>query len=104
MPGERLRSCAERPKALSRARALVAVWCGREDAGVGTASDVALAMELGVDGVLLNTAVAAAQDPVKMAQAMRAGVEAGRLAFEAGRMPRRLYASASSPLDGLIGS
>jgi thiazole synthase len=74
------------------------------DAGVGTASDVALAMELGVDGVLLNTAVAAAREPVKMARAMRAGVEAGRLAFEAGRMPRRLYASASSPMDGLIGS
>jgi len=74
------------------------------DAGVGTASDAALAMELGCDGVLLNTAIAAAKDPVKMAAAMKAGVEAGRLAFEAGRMPRRLYASASSPLDGVIGS
>jgi thiazole synthase len=73
------------------------------DAGVGTASDVALAMELGVDGVLLNTAVAAAKDPIKMAKAMRHGIEAGRLAFEAGRMPRRLYASASSPLEGMIG-
>ena len=72
------------------------------DAGVGTASDVALAMELGVDGILLNTAVAAAKDPVKMAAAMNAGVRAGRLAFEAGRMPRRLYATASSPIDGLL--
>jgi thiazole synthase len=61
-------------------------------------------MEMGVDGILLNTAVAAAKDPVKMAAAMKAGVHAGRLAFEAGRMPRRLYAAASSPLDGLIGS
>lgn len=72
------------------------------DAGVGTASDVAIAMELGVEAVLLNTAVAAAEDPVKMATAMRLGVDAGRLAFEAGRMPRRLYGSASSPLEGLI--
>lgn len=72
------------------------------DAGVGTASDVALAMELGMDGVLLNTAVATAQDPVKMAEAMKLGIEAGRLAYLAGRMPRRLYASASSPLDGLV--
>ena len=74
------------------------------DAGVGTASDAAVAMELGVDGVLLNTAIASAGDPVKMALAMRLGVEAGRLAFEAGRMPRRLYASASSPLTGLMGT
>lgn len=73
------------------------------DAGVGTASDAAVAMELGADGVLLNTAIASAKDPVKMAHAMRHGVEAGRLAFEAGRMPRRLHAAASSPLDGLIG-
>lgn len=74
------------------------------DAGVGTASDAAVAMELGVDGVLLNTAIASAQDPVKMATAMRLAVDAGRLAFEAGRMPRRLYAAASSPLTGLMGS
>jgi thiazole synthase len=74
------------------------------DAGVGTASDVALAMELGVDAVLLNTAVAGAKDPVKMAIAMKCGVEAGRFAFEAGRIPRKLYATASSPLDGLVGS
>ncbi len=73
------------------------------DAGVGTASDAAVAMELGADGVLLNTAIASAKDPVKMAHAMRHGVEGGRLAFEAGRMPRRLHAAASSPLDGLIG-
>lgn len=74
------------------------------DAGVGTASDAALAMELGVDGILLNTAVAGAQNPVKMARAMRLGIEAGRLAYEAGRIPRRLYAKASSPLEGMIGS
>jgi thiazole synthase len=73
------------------------------DAGVGTASDAAIAMELGADGVLLNTAIAEARDPVAMAHAMRHGVIAGRLAFEAGRMPRRLHAAASSPLDGLIG-
>lgn len=72
------------------------------DAGVGTASDAALALELGCDGILLNTAVAGAQDPVKMARAMRLGVEAGRLAYEAGRIPRRLYATASSPLEDLI--
>jgi thiazole synthase len=71
------------------------------DAGVGTASDAAVAMELGATAVLMNTGIAAAKDPVKMAKAMRLGVEAGRLAYEAGRMPRRLYASASSPLDGL---
>lgn len=73
------------------------------DAGVGTASDAALAMELGLDGVLLSTAVSAAQWPVVMAQAMRDAVIAGRSAQRAGRMPRRLYASASSPEDGLIG-
>ena len=73
------------------------------DAGVGTASDVALAMELGVDGVLLNTAIAAADDPVAMAHAMRLGVEAGRLAYSAGRIPRRLYGSASSPVEGVPG-
>jgi thiazole synthase len=74
------------------------------DAGVGTASDAAVAMELGADAVLLNTAVAEAQDPVKMAQAMALAVRSGRLAFEAGRMPRRLYASASSPVTGVVGS
>jgi len=73
------------------------------DAGVGTASDAAVAMELGADAVLLNTAVAEAQDPVKMAQAMDYAVRAGRLAFESGRMPRRLTASASSPVSGVVG-
>jgi thiazole synthase len=72
------------------------------DAGVGTASDAAIAMELGCDGVLMNTAIAAAKNPVLMASAMRKAVEAGREAFLAGRMPKKLYASASSPLDGLI--
>jgi thiazole synthase len=71
------------------------------DAGVGTASDAAVAMELGATAVLMNTGIAGAKDPLKMARAMRLAVEAGRLAYEAGRMPRRLYASASSPLDGL---
>ena len=70
------------------------------DAGVGTASDAALAMELGCDGVLMNTAIAAATDPVLMASAMKKAIEAGREAFLAGRMPRKRYASASSPLDG----
>jgi len=70
------------------------------DAGVGTASDAAVAMEMGCDGVLMNTAIAAAQNPVLMASAMRKGIEAGREAFRAGRMPRRRYASASSPLAG----
>jgi thiazole synthase len=74
------------------------------DAGVGTASDAAIAMELGCDGVLMNTAIAAAKDPVLMASAMRKAVEAGREAFLAGRMPRKLYsASPSSPSTGLIG-
>jgi thiazole synthase len=73
------------------------------DAGVGTASDAAVAMELGADGVLMNTAIALAQDPVRMATAMKKAVEAGRDAFLAGRIPRKPYASASSPLDGLIG-
>ena len=73
------------------------------DAGVGTASDAAIAMELGCDGVLMNTAIASARDPVLMASAMRKAVEAGREAFRAGRIPRRRYASASSPLDGLAG-
>jgi thiazole synthase len=72
------------------------------DAGVGTASDATFAMELGVDALLMNTGIAAAQDPERMALAMRAAVEAGRNAFLAGRMPKRLYASASSPLTGLI--
>lgn len=72
------------------------------DAGVGTASDVAIAMELGMDAVLLNTAVAAAKDVGAMAEAMKLAIQAGRLAYQAGRMPRRLYATASSPLDGLI--
>lgn len=72
------------------------------DAGVGTASDVAIAMELGCDGVLLNTGIAGARDPVRMAHAMRRACEAGRLAFCAGRIPRKLYATASSSLDGLI--
>jgi thiazole synthase len=71
------------------------------DAGVGTASDAAVAMELGSTAVLMNTGIAGAKEPVVMARAMRLAVEAGRLAYEAGRMPRRLYASASSPVDGL---
>ncbi len=72
------------------------------DAGVGTASDAAIAMELGCHGVLMNTAIAEARNPVLMASAMKKGVEAGREAFLAGRMPRRRFASASSPLDGVI--
>ncbi|MCG6118084.1 MAG: thiazole synthase [Aquimonas sp.] len=72
------------------------------DAGVGTASDAAIAMELGCDGVLMNTAIASAKDPVLMASAMRKAVEAGREAFLAGRIPRKRYASASSPVDGLF--
>jgi thiazole synthase len=74
------------------------------DAGVGTASDAAIAMELGVDAVLMNTGIAAARDPVAMAAAMRLAVEAGRMAFLAGRMGKKLYASASSPMTDLIGS
>ncbi len=74
------------------------------DAGVGTASDAALAMELGCDGILMNTAIAGAKDPIAMARAMKLGVEAGRLAFEAGRIPKKLYATASSPLTDIIGS
>ena len=73
------------------------------DAGVGTASDAAIAMELGVDGVLMNTGIAGAKDPLAMAHAMRLAVE-GRLAYKAGRIPRKLYATASSPLEGIIGS
>jgi len=72
------------------------------DAGVGTASDVAIAMELGADGVLLNTGIAHAKDPVKMARAMRLALEAGRLSFESGRIPKKRYATASSPFDGII--
>jgi len=72
------------------------------DAGVGTASDAAVAMELGCDGVLMNTAIAGARDPILMAGAMRDAVSAGRRAFLAGRIPRRLHAAASSPESGLI--
>ncbi len=72
------------------------------DAGVGTASDAVIAMELGCDGILMNTAIAAAKDPVKMAKSMKLGVEAGRLSYLAGRMPRKQYADPSSPLAGLI--
>src|SRR2546425_9219952 len=72
------------------------------DAGVGTASDAAIAMELGADAVLMNTAIAEARDAAKMAQAMKLAIEAGRLAYVAGRMPKRLYASASSPLAGVV--
>ena len=72
------------------------------DAGVGTASDAAAALELGCDAVLMNTAIAGARDPLAMADAMRLAVEAGRKAFKAGRIARKLYATASSPLDGLI--
>lgn len=73
------------------------------DAGVGTASDAAVAMELGVDGVLMNTGVAGADDPIRMARAMRLAVEAGRLAYQAGRIPKKAYASASSPETGKVG-
>ena len=72
------------------------------DAGVGTASDAAIAMELGFDGVLMNTAIAAADDSVKMAEAMNYAVKAGRLAYLSGRMPKKLYASASSPMTGMV--
>jgi thiazole synthase len=73
------------------------------DAGVGTASDAALAMELGADGVLMNTAIAGAEQPVAMAQAMKHAVIAGRLAYLAGRIPKKMYASASSPVEGMVG-
>src|SRR5216117_3440982 len=73
------------------------------DAGVGTASDAAVAMELGVDAVLMNTAIAGAQDPVAMAEAMKLAVRAGRLAFRSGRIPRKMYANASSPVEGMVG-
>lgn len=72
------------------------------DAGVGTASDAAVALELGVDGILMNTAIAQAEDPVKMANAMRFAVDAGRMAYEAGRIEKKLYAQASSPIEGMI--
>jgi thiazole synthase len=73
------------------------------DAGVGTASDATVAMELGADGVLMNTAIAGAQDPVAMAEAMKLSVRAGRLAYLAGRIPRKMYANASSPVEGMVG-
>jgi thiazole synthase len=73
------------------------------DAGVGTASDAAIAMEMGCDGVLMNTAIASARDPILMAEAMRQGVEAGRKAFLAGRIAKKLYATASSPIEGILG-
>ena len=73
------------------------------DAGVGTASDAALAMELGADGVLMNTAIAGAQDPIAMAEAMKHAVVAGRLAYRSGRIPRKMYATASSPVEGMVG-
>src|SRR5262247_2588280 len=73
------------------------------DAGVGTASDASLAMELGADGVLMNTAIAGAEDPVAMAEAMKHAVIAGRLAWRAGRIPRKMYAAASSPVEGMVG-
>ena len=73
------------------------------DAGVGTPSDAAIAMELGADAVLMNTGIAGANDPVAMAHAMRLAVEAGRLGFSAGRIPRKMYATASSPLEGVVG-
>jgi thiazole synthase len=72
------------------------------DAGVGTASDAAIAMELGYDGVLMNTAIAGAQDSEKMALGMKLAMEAGRLAYLAGRIPKKLYATASSPLEGVV--
>jgi thiazole synthase len=74
------------------------------DAGVGTASDAAIAMELGVAAVLMNTGIAGAKDPLAMAHAMRLAVDAGRLAYKAGRIPKKLYATASSPLEGIIGT
>src|SRR5262245_39713356 len=80
-------------------QATVPIIC---DAGVGTASDVAIAMELGCAGVLLNTGIAHAQDPLRMAHAMRHACESGRLAYLAGRIPKKLYAQASSPMEGRI--
>ena len=72
------------------------------DAGVGTASDAAIAMELGCHGILMNTGIAGAKDPVRMARAMNLAVEAGRLAYLSGRIPKKLYATASSPIEGII--
>ena len=72
------------------------------DAGVGTASDAALAMELGADAVLMNTAIAGAKDPIAMAEAMKYAVDAGRLAYKAGRIPRKLYATASTTIEGML--
>jgi thiazole synthase len=72
------------------------------DAGVGTASDATIAMELGADAVLMNTGIAEAKDPIAMARAMNHAVQAGRLAYKAGRIPKKLHASASSPMEGLI--
>lgn len=92
------------PHALEMIRELLPTTPLIVDAGIGTASDAALAMELGYDGILLNTAVAEAMDPVGMATAMRLAVEAGRMAFRSGRIPKIKYAQASSPMDGLIGS
>ena len=86
-----------RPASLEQANVPIIV-----DAGVGTASDATIAMELGAQGVLMNTAIAGATDPVRMARAMKLAVEAGWLAANAGRIPRKLYAAASSPLAGLI--
>jgi thiazole synthase len=92
-----IRICLEYLKAADPAYPVIV------DAGVGTASDVTAAMELGVDGVLLNTGIAHAKDPLRMARAMRLATESGRLAYLSGRIPKRLYATASSPLEGTIG-
>ncbi len=99
--GSGLGICNRYSLAIIKERAAIPVIV---DAGVGTASDAAIAMELGLDAVLMNTGIAAARDPEAMAHAMRLAVEAGRTAFLAGRMPKRLFASASSPLSDLIGS
>ena len=99
--GSGLGICNRYSIAIIRQRASVPVIV---DAGVGTASDAAIAMELGVDGVLMNTGIAAARDPVAMAHAMRLAVDAGRAAYLAGRMEKRVYGSASSPMRDLIGS
>ncbi len=99
--GSGLGICNRYSIAIIKERATVPVIV---DAGVGTASDAAIAMELGVDGLLMNTGIAAARDPVLMAEAMKFAVLAGRRAYLAGRMPKRLYANASSPVEDLIGS
>jgi thiazole synthase len=93
----------QNPTNLRIFRELITVVPVIVDAGVGTASDATVAMELGADGVLMNTAIAAAEDSPKMAQAMKLAVECGRLAYEAGRMEKKLYASASSPMAGVVG-